>query len=297
VPVAAASRWSVQPVTWVKIDDKLTTHPKWLGLSLEAKSLWFHATVWCGAHNNDGVLPDDSMLLHAFAGSVPADKLEEAAARLVKARLWRRRTKAEGGGWEIVNWLEYQPSRQQVKDRADTDDAKVLRKRQHDWLHKKVVGKKVKAMIDARDGMWCRYCGAETVITPGDRRGPHRRTYDIVDPSIVWDLEVVAVPEPEQKRLAELWVIACGWCNAIKGQRSPAEAELVLLDAPRCRGIYADSVRNRSGTVPVVGTGLAGPDLAGPGRTGAGRVGTGAASHPPDPDPAADVHTRDEEAF
>ncbi len=40
-------------MTWVKVDDKLTTHPKWLPLTLEAKSLWFHAAVWCGAHNND----------------------------------------------------------------------------------------------------------------------------------------------------------------------------------------------------------------------------------------------------
>lgn len=257
-------------MTWLKIDDKLTSHPKWLGLTLEAKSLWFHASVWCAAHNNDGVIPSESIALHAFAASVPAKEIQACTDLLVTVKLWRRRTKKEGGGFEIYDWLDYQPSKQQVKDRTTADEVKAERKRLHDWLHKAVVGRKVKARIDARDGLWCRYCGEQVMVTAGDRRGPHRRTYDLIDPLSVWDREAKALPDPELDRLAGMWVIACGWCNAIKGSRTPDEADMTLRPAQGPRGIRADSAANGSGAVPPVGTGLAGSELVGSGASPSG---------------------------
>ena len=279
-------------MTWLKIDDKLTTHPKWLGLNLEAKSLWFHAAVWCAAHNNDGALPDESMALHAFAASVPVNKLEAAQAMLVRAGLWSRRSKKKGGGFEINDWLDYQPSKQQVKDRTVADEAKQLRTRLHDWLHKSVVGRKVKTRIDARDGLCCRYCGETTVITAGDRRGPQRRTYDLLDPASSWDMEARALPDAELDRLASMWVVACGWCNSIKGSRTPDEAEMEVRPAQSSRGIRSVSAANGSGAVPVVGTGLAGSDLSGSGRHGSGTPPGGGSSAAPGPssDLLADEH-------
>ena len=250
-------------MTWLKIDDKLTSHPKWLGLTIEAKSLWFHASVWCAAHNNDGVLPEDSMPLHAFAGSVPVSGIEPAVALLVKKGMWIRRPKKKGAGFEINDWLDFQPSKQQVKDRTLADETKAERKRLHDWLHKAVVGRKVKARIDARDGMWCRYCDELTVVTAGDRRGPHRRTYDLLDPMSTWDREARALPDAELDRLAGMWVVACGWCNAIKGSRTPDDAEMSVLPAHGHQKIRSVSDRNGSGAVPPVGTGLAGSDQVG----------------------------------
>lgn len=265
-------------MTWLKIDDKLTTHPKWLGLTLEAKSLWFHAAVWCAAHNTDGLITPESVPLHAFAASVPADRIDACTELLVKAGLWKKRPKRDGGGFEVCNWLDYQPSKQQVKDRAAADETKAERKRLHDWLHKSVVGRKVKARIDARDGLWCRYCDEQTVITPGDRRGPHRRTYDLLDPMSTWDRDAKALPDTELDRLAGMWVVACGWCNAIKGSRTPDEAEMVVLPAHRPHKIRSVSAANGSGTVPEVGPGLAGSDQAG----------TGLVGEPPPPPPWTD---------
>lgn len=250
-------------MTWLKIDDKLTTHPKWLGLTLEAKSLWFHASVWCAAHNNDGIIPAESLALHAFAASVPANKVDACTKLLVDVKLWKRRTKRDGAGFEICDWLDYQPSKQQVKDRTAADEVKAERKRLHDWLHKAVVGRKVKGLIDARDGLWCRYCGQEVVITPGDRRGPQRRTYDLIDPLSTWDREAKALPPAELERLANMWVVACGWCNAIKGSRTPDDADMTIRPAQGPRGIRADSAANGSGAVPPVGTGLAGSEQVG----------------------------------
>jgi hypothetical protein len=257
-------------VTWLKVDDKLTTHPKWVGLTLEAKSLWFHAAVWCAAHNNDGELPTEAMPLIVFSASVPAAAMDSTADRLVKAKLWRRLSK--GRGFEILNWLDYQPSKQQVKEKSDADDVAAEMRRLHAWLHKKVPGKRVKRLIDARDGLWCRYCRSETVITPGDRRGPHRRTYDLIDPTARWDMVSSALPEATLRQIADKWAVACGWCNAVKGPRTPDEAGMVLLAPPDLsrHDVLPRSAANRSGTVRVVGPGLAVPDLAGPVLAGTG---------------------------
>jgi len=261
-------------MTWVKVDDKLTSHPKWVGLTLEAKSLWLHAAVWCGAHNNDGALPADAMPLITFTASVPARLADDAADRLVKARLWSRVPKAKGGGFEIVDWLEYQPSKQQVRDRATSDETNAEIDRLHDWLHKKAVGKRVKALIVARDGRWCRYCGEMTRDTPGDRRSPHRKTYDLIDPAARWDVDAKAMHDDDLVVLADMWATACGWCNSIKGRRTPDEAGLSLLPAPSARhGVLPRSAANGSRAVPPVG-----PVLPGSGRNGseAGPDGTGA---------------------
>jgi hypothetical protein len=261
-------------VTWLKVDDKLTTHPKWLKLTLEAKSLWFHAAVWCAAHNNDGAIPDDAMPLIAFSGSLQPHLIDEAADRLVTAKLWKRRPKKAGGGFEINDWLDYQPSRQQVRDRAEADDLKNEIKKLHAWLHKKKVGKHVKAIIDRRDGMFCRYCSELTVVTEGDRRSSQRRTYDLVDPHQRWDVDARALSETEMEQIAGYWAVSCGWCNAVKARRTPDEAGMELLPPPSDRrlGHLPRSVPNRSGTVPVVGPGLSGSERNGPGRAGAGQV-------------------------
>jgi hypothetical protein len=288
-------------VTWLKVDDKLTTHPKWLPLSLEAKSLWFHAAVWCASHNNDGRLPDEAMMFIAFSATIHAPSLDAAQQQLVRARLWARVPKHRGGGFEIVNWLDYQPSKQQVQDKADADEVKAEMDRIHAWLHKKAPGKRVKKLIDARDGLWCRYCGSQTVITQGDRRGPHRRTYDLIDPAERWDMTASALPDDELRRIAELWAVACGWCNAIKSKRTPAEAGMTLLPPPILsrHNDLPRSAANRSATVPEVGTGLAEPVLVGT-ATGVGfgsilaapRVSSARASvtYEPDAPPPPDDH-------
>ena len=283
-------------MTWIKIDDKLTSHPKWLPLTLEAKSLWFHASVWCGAHNNDGHVPSDAMAFIGFTASLSSPAIAPAADLLVQARLWARRSKKAGGGFDINDWLEYQPSKQQVKDRAESDELKQEHKALHDWLHKQVVGKKVKAIIDARDGMWCRYCGEQTVVTPGDRRSSQRRTYDLIDPTQRWDTTLTGLNAAEMEQIAGYWAVACGWCNAVKARRTPDEAGIELLVAPgerrprRSTENLPRTDRNGSRTVPEVGTGLSGSDLDGHGRDLSGRPSPGphAQDVPPPPTDADD---------
>lgn len=271
-------------MTWLKIDDKLITHPKWVGLGIEAKSLWLHVSVWAASHNTDGIVPDHVLPLLGFQSCLTGPQVGPAAAELVKARLWRRLPKSKGGGHEICNWLEYQPSKQQVQAKQDADAGREERKRLHDWLHKSPIGRRVKDRIVERDGVWCRYCG-EMCVVSGDRRSPARRTFDLIDPASTWDRSGTPLPAEEITRIAGLWVVACGWCNALKNSRTPDEADMQIRPAhgrsPICRDLPR-SAANGSRAVRDPGSDLFGPardgagqGLDGPGRGGAGLVGSG----------------------
>jgi hypothetical protein len=206
--------------------------------------------------------------------------------------MWSKVAKSKGAGFEVVNWLDYQPSRQQVKERGEADERRAEMRRLHAWLHKKKTGKLVKGIIDRRDGMHCRYCAELTVVTQGDRRSAQRRTYDLIDPESRWDTDATAMHDDELAQIAELWVVSCGWCNAVKGSRTPAEADMELLEPPaqRRRKDLSLSVANRSGTVRVLGTGLAGPDLVGSGQHATGAVPSSPVQPFPESVPPPDDH-------
>ncbi len=262
-------------MTWVKIDDKLTSHPKWLQLTLPAKSLWFHSAVWCGAHNTDGIIPEHALPLIGFTASLTPAQIAPSCDDLVRVKLWKRRPKKDGGGFEIKDWLHYQPSRQQVLDKRSKQEAKDERERLHDWLHKSPIGRRVKAVIIARDGTTCRYCNTTDLRTDGDRRSLTRRTFDLIDPASINDFQWDGTPltPVEIDRIAQLWVVACGWCNATKNNRTPAEASMEILPAQPHPPIHRDPPRSAatgSRTNRELGT-----DQVGPGRDGPVRDGTG----------------------
>lgn len=271
-------------MTWVKIDDKLTTHPKWLSLSLEAKSLWFHAAVWCGAHNNDGALPEHAMALIAFSGSVPSRDVAPAVDLLVKAKLWRRVPKAKGGGWEINDWLTYQPSKQQVQDREAKKAQSDEMKRLHAWLHKSPIGKRVKGLVVERDGTTCCYCGQADLRTDGDRRGLDRRTFDLIDPASKDEFDWSGAPmaRAEVERVARLWCVACSYCNQTKNSRRPDETiDMQILPG---HGPFRDLPRSAA-TESRLSRGF-GSDPVGSGLVGAGVVVPAGAPPSPSDDPA-----------
>lgn len=99
-------------MTWFKVDDKLYSHPKWLGLSKGARSLWVTAGSWCSDQLSDGFVPKTALLM--FCGT-PAE-----AKQLVDAELWHE----EAGGWQFHDWDEYQLTRDQVDGRRKKEAAK-----------------------------------------------------------------------------------------------------------------------------------------------------------------------------
>lgn len=90
---------------WVRIEDKFPENVKVTPLSPAAK--WFHVEALCFVSRNltDGFIPS------AMAKRMGWSK---HAKQLVEAGLWE----VVDGGWEIHDYLEYNPSKEEVEEKA-----------------------------------------------------------------------------------------------------------------------------------------------------------------------------------
>jgi len=91
-------------MTWTKLDDHFPDHPKILAAGPTAELLHIHALIYCNKHLTDGFLPSDAVkrLIHVNARG-PAE-------RLVDLGLWEKVV----GGYQIHDFLEWNPSREKV---------------------------------------------------------------------------------------------------------------------------------------------------------------------------------------
>ena len=96
-------------MAWFKVDDKLHSHPKVLGVSLRAMGLWVKAGSWCADQLTDGHIPRAAL---ALLNATTTD-----ARALVTAGLWLE----TDGGWRFRDWVDYQPTKDQVEKRRAED--------------------------------------------------------------------------------------------------------------------------------------------------------------------------------
>lgn len=96
-------------MSWVKVDDKAWSHPKFAGLSGNAVRLWLFALCWCNQQETDGKIPRG--VLRVLGGT------QRDTKELVAAGLWI----ATDEGWEVHDFLVYQPS----KAKRDAERAKI----------------------------------------------------------------------------------------------------------------------------------------------------------------------------
>jgi hypothetical protein len=96
-------------VSWAKLDDTLHAHPKATDAGLEAMGLWVLTLSHCGAYLTDGHVRRPIAL--RTAGS--AEVLERLAANLVRVGLWELHP--GGDGWQVHDYLEFNPSRLEVR--------------------------------------------------------------------------------------------------------------------------------------------------------------------------------------
>jgi uncharacterized phage protein (TIGR02220 family) len=89
-------------VTWAKLDDDFYDHPKIVATSNAAVGLHAKALSYCARHLTDGLLPAAAV---AMLGGSPTETDE-----LLRNNLWR----AHPSGFEIHDYLDYQPSRKSV---------------------------------------------------------------------------------------------------------------------------------------------------------------------------------------
>lgn len=110
---------------WVKIDDRMPRHPKMaavgpLGFALDAAGICYVAE-----HLTDGFVP--AGVVHglldmgevATAFGVSSDEMVDLiVGRLVAVGRWEPE---DGGGWWIHDYLDFNPSAAEVKERRDAD--------------------------------------------------------------------------------------------------------------------------------------------------------------------------------
>src|SRR5690606_23232276 len=93
---------------------------------------------WSAAHTTDGHIPRHVLPL---LGGRPRD-----AAELVRVGLWE----TDGDGWRFHQWLEFQPSADQVQAQRRVDAARQQVARNPE----------LRDAVRARDDDRCRYCGS-----------------------------------------------------------------------------------------------------------------------------------------
>jgi hypothetical protein len=97
-------------MSWFKVDDRFTFHPKVLAAGNEAVGAWVRLGSWCSAHLTDGRVP------RAIALSICS---ETVLQRLINAKIVRKQRR----NYELCNYHEYNPSKEEVEaNRAATAD-------------------------------------------------------------------------------------------------------------------------------------------------------------------------------
>jgi len=90
-------------MVWAKFDDQTLNHPKFHGLSDSTKLLWFRSILYCTRYLTDGALDQRAL---SFLGAK-----ENQVRSLVQAGLF---DKSDEGQIAVHDFLDYQPSREQV---------------------------------------------------------------------------------------------------------------------------------------------------------------------------------------
>jgi hypothetical protein len=95
-------------MSWFKLDDQGAFHAKVVAAGNEAYGAWCRAGQWSSAQLTDGFIPAD------IAALIAPEKVWQRAA---KARL----VDAVDGGWQIHDYLDWNPSAETVREQRRKD--------------------------------------------------------------------------------------------------------------------------------------------------------------------------------
>lgn len=108
-------------MAWLRIDDRVRTHPKIAQAGPAAAWLWFCGICYCREHLTDGFVP--KAVVPTLAMNLPSPW--KHAARLVEVRLWE----TASGGYQVHDFLEWNPSREDVMSQRDKERDKKRNQR------------------------------------------------------------------------------------------------------------------------------------------------------------------------
>jgi hypothetical protein len=92
-------------MSWVKLDDGFWSDPRVDGLSLQAVGVFARSLSYCGQHLTDGHITT-AAAKYLSRGS------QKIVKELVEAGFWV----ANGAGYAVPNFLDFNPSREHVED-------------------------------------------------------------------------------------------------------------------------------------------------------------------------------------
>lgn len=92
---------------WVRLDDQFHNNRKISLLSANAFRLYVSALCWCSSNLTEGVIRSDELRSIAHV-----KRVDHAAKELVGRGLWEELDQ----GWRIHDYLDYNPTRDQVRD-------------------------------------------------------------------------------------------------------------------------------------------------------------------------------------
>jgi len=100
-------------VTWVKIDDKFPRHRRLRSLGRDIPSKWLHtvALCFCAEHLTDGMIEEYDLEQIIGDADMPKATGRRCVPKLVAAGLWEE----VDGGYQIRDFLDYNPSSEDVK--------------------------------------------------------------------------------------------------------------------------------------------------------------------------------------
>lgn len=142
-------------MAWLRIDDTLTTHEKFVGIGAGAAWLWLQMAVYAARHRTDGMI--HGRVMRSFAHR-DRDLKELSERELIK--------KHSDGSYEIVNYLKWNDSREVIEHREE----QTRRNRQADNERKRAFrAASVRQMSDRTSGGHPTGQGADIRATSGGR--------------------------------------------------------------------------------------------------------------------------------
>lgn len=102
-------------MVWLRIDDQIAHHPKFLEVGPVASWLWLCGNAYCNKYLTDGFIKESAL---STLGSVTNPK--HWADRLVDVGLW---TRVEGG-FCVHDFHDFNPKAEDVRQRRDDVSAK-----------------------------------------------------------------------------------------------------------------------------------------------------------------------------
>ena len=114
-------------MAWVRVDDKFSNGPKVkraagiLGGQFPRRrvlSVWLEAMSYCNLHMTDGFVPDYE--INTFDDENPSEVIDAMALGDRDLGPIMERNKRRNG-WVVRNYLEYQPSRENLEEKANKE--------------------------------------------------------------------------------------------------------------------------------------------------------------------------------